>query len=94
MQFSYNYYRIHDILLIRVDDGYRAYFIISCESITQGDPLATILYGISILLLTLDLKIKVHMALQPWYADTTTAGSTFDAIDNVFNLIISNRLAR
>ena len=32
--------------------------------------------------------------LQPWYADDAAAGGTFEAIDNVFNLLLINGLAR
>ena len=56
----------------------------------QGDPLDMILYGISMLPLTLDLKLKVPTALQPWYIYGAAVGIIFHAIDSVFNLPIKN----
>ena len=35
-QFSHNYYCIQTILLIHVEDGYDAYFLISCEGVIHS----------------------------------------------------------
>ena len=52
---------------------------------TQGDPLAMILYGLGMLPLMLMLKAAVPSALQPWYADDAAIGGNFDEVMQVFN---------
>ena len=62
------------MLLVCADDGYAGHWIWSHEGVTQGDPLVMIIYGLSMLQLTLALKAAVPSALQPWYADDTAVG--------------------
>ena len=54
--------------------------LFSKEGVTQGDPLAMIVYGVSMLPLTRLLKTEFEELLQPWYADDAAAGGKFDKI--------------
>ena len=47
----------------------RAYQILSREGVTQGCPLAMVLYGLALIPLAEMLRRKVPGAVQPWYAD-------------------------
>ena len=47
---------------------------------TQGDTLASIAYGIEILLIICELRATHSYAMQPWYADNAGAGGMFDAL--------------
>ena len=49
----------------------------------QVEPLDMILYVISMLPLTLQLKVDVTTSFQPLYADNTAAGRTFEEIEKI-----------
>ena len=89
-----NCYRHQAVLLVHTDDSYASHWLASHEGVTQGNPLSMILYGIDMLPFTLQLKVAVPTALQPWYADNTAAGGNFEDIIRVFNLLQTTGLAR
>ena len=66
--YSFNCYR-HQIRLIFRQPGGEPEIILSQEGITQGDPLAMVLYGITLLPLAEALRMEFPDVLQPWYAD-------------------------
>jgi hypothetical protein len=49
--------------------GDSCYILLSQEGVTQGDPLAMILYGLALVPLAKILREAVPEVLQPWYAD-------------------------
>ena len=53
-----------------------------------------ILYGIGILPLTLQLKAVEPTVLQPWYADDTAIGGSFDNVKKVFSLLVTTGPAK
>ena len=62
-RFSMNCCRHQALLFVRADDRYAGHWLASCEGDMQGNPLAIILYGIGMLLLTLQLKVEVSTSL-------------------------------
>ena len=62
-------------------------FLHSMEGVAQGDPLAMIAYGVSILPLIKNLKREIPAVTQPWYADDAGAFCTFVIIETYFNLL-------
>ena len=50
------------------------------ESVTQGDPLSMIAYGIKVLPLIRELRGSHPRIAQPWYADNAGAGGEFTNI--------------
>ena len=54
------------------------------EGVTQGDPLAMIVYGIGILPLIKNLKWEIPDVTQPWYADDAGALGTFSRLESHF----------
>ena len=62
---SFNCYRHQVLLLVCANDGYTGHWLWSREGVTQDNPLAMILYGLGMLLLTLHLKVAVPTVLQP-----------------------------
>ena len=64
-QFRCNCYSHQLILMVRSEDGYDGHWLASREGVAQGDYLTMILYGISMLLLTLQLKVVISACLQP-----------------------------
>ena len=66
--YSFNRYR-HQIRLICRQPGGEPEIILSQEGVTQGDPLAMVLYGIALLPLAEALQKEFPDVLQPWYAD-------------------------
>ena len=56
-------------MLVFRNPGKEAAILWSKEGVTQGDPLAMMLYGIAILPLAHLLKMEYPSVLQPWYAD-------------------------
>ena len=56
------------------------HFLHSKEGVTQGDPLAMIAYGISVLPLIRVLRRDHSQVTQPWYADDAGAGGNFEAV--------------
>ena len=66
--YLFNCYR-HQIRLICRQPGGEPEIILSQEGVTQGDPLAMVLYGIALLPLVEALRKEFPDVLQPWYAD-------------------------
>ena len=56
------------------------HFLFSKEVVNQGDPLAIVLYGLGILPLIRELRKAQPGVTQPWYADDTGTGGTFEGI--------------
>ena len=68
-RFSFNCYRHSALLVVRHDDSHSCELLHSREGVTQGDPLAMVLYGLALVPLAENLRAAVPEALQPWYAD-------------------------
>ena len=51
---------------------------------TQGDPLAIIVYSIGILPLIKNLKREIPDVTQPWYADDAVSLGTFARLETYF----------
>ena len=49
--------------------GNPAHILLSREGVTQGDPLAMILYGVAMVPLIRFLKAEIPEVIQAWYAD-------------------------
>ena len=67
-RFAFNCYRHHSRLVLR-RQGKACFIVPSREGVTQGDPLAMVLYGIALSPLAERLKEAVPDAVQPWFAD-------------------------
>jgi hypothetical protein len=67
-RFAFNCYQ-HAGLLILWQQGGNCEILLSCEGVTQGDPLAMILCGVALLPLSESLREAEETVLQPWYAD-------------------------
>ena len=76
-RFTYNCYKHWTMLVLRGEDG-ATIVLHSKEGVTQGDPLAMIVYGVGMLPLTRYLKMQIKELLQPWYADDVAAGGKFE----------------
>jgi hypothetical protein len=78
-RFSFNCYRHSALLVVRHDESHSCEILQSREGVTQGDPLAMVLYGLALVPLAEKLRAAVPEALQPWYADdAAVAGRTGD----------------
>jgi hypothetical protein len=78
-RFIFNCYRHFAMLVIRTGRGLFL-SILSKEGVTQGDPLAMVMYGVGLLPLIRILKKAVSDVHQPWYADDAGAGGRFQRI--------------
>ena len=67
--FAFNCYRHFPQLVIRVPGDRTPKIILSKEGVTQGDPMAMPLYGISVAVLAEQLKREFPSPMQVWYAD-------------------------
>ena len=77
-QFTFNSYR-HWATLVVWDKGDESgKFLHSKEGMTQGDPLAMIVYGIGVLPIIREVRNAQPRVTQPWYADDAGAGGTFE----------------
>ena len=72
-RFAFNCYRHFSQLVIRVPGDRTPTKILSKEGVTQGDPMAMPLYGISVAVLADQLKRELPSPLQVWYADDFSA---------------------
>ena len=79
-QFTFNCYRHWAPLVVCNTDYGSGHFLHSNEIMTQGDPLATIAYGIGVLPLIRELWDTPPRFTQPWYAGDTGAGGKFGNI--------------
>ena len=60
---------------------------LSKEGVTQGDPLAMALYGISLLPFAKILRERFLDVLQPWYADDAAMQGRPDRVAACFKLL-------
>ncbi|KAL7549341.1 hypothetical protein ACHAWF_012611, partial [Thalassiosira exigua] len=66
--FAFNCYH-HEVRLVCRRPGKPALILLSKEGVTQGDPFAMALYGITLCPLAEHLREGFPEVLQPWYAD-------------------------
>jgi hypothetical protein len=67
--------------MIRSSDGAAfAVLLLSREGVTQGCPLAIVLFGLAVMPLIRRLKREVLEVHQAWYADDAAAAATFPLI--------------
>ena len=71
-QFKFNCYNHWATLVVRYVEG-SGHFLHRKKGLTQGDPLAIIVYGIGILPIIRDLWDTPRVT-QPWYADDAGVG--------------------
>ena len=76
-QFTFNCYRHWAMLVVRKTTIGSGHFLHSKESVTQGDPLSMIAYGIGVLPLICVLRRAHPHIMQPLYADDAGAGGQF-----------------
>ena len=67
-RYAFNCYRYAAQLVVRRPQT-SGYVILSKEGVTQGCPLAMLLYGLALVPLAEDLREEVPGVVQPWYAD-------------------------
>jgi hypothetical protein len=60
------------------------YFLQSREGVTQGDPLAMVIYGLAMAPLSHDLRERYSKVLQPWYADNMAMEGPASAVAEAF----------
>ncbi len=68
--FAFNCYR-HKAMPIICNPSHTWIILWSCKGITQGDPLAIVLYGIVLVPLVKILQHTFPDIMQPWYADNS-----------------------
>ena len=69
-RFAFNCYRHHATLVCRKGgNSANCYRLYSKEGVTQGDPLAMVLYGLAMVPLSKQLREEFPQVLQAWYAD-------------------------
>ena len=72
-RFAFNSYRHFNLVIVRRGGGEEAHVILHKNGLSQGDPLAMILYGCALLPLVEEVKRAVPEAITPWYADDSAA---------------------
>ena len=72
-RFAFNCYKHFLQLIIRVPGDRTPNIILSKEGVTQGDPMAMPLYGISVAVLAEQLKRIFPSPMKVWYADDFSA---------------------
>ena len=82
--FVFNCYRHWSSLVLRNGNG-TTIFLHSKEGVTQGVPLAMIVYEIGILPLIKNLKREIPDAAQPWYYDNARALGMFMRLETYFD---------
>ena len=75
-RFAFNSYRHNLTLVVRTNDAEAAYWLEGQEGISQGDPLAMLLYGVALMPLAERMQQAVPSALQPWFADDSAIAGT------------------
>jgi hypothetical protein len=86
-RFAFNCYR-HSAQLVCRRRGDTGEILLSMEGVTQGDPLAMILYGIALTPLAEGLRRDVPGCLQPWYADDAAASGKVSDVARVMELLM------
>jgi hypothetical protein len=85
-RFAFNCYR-HQALLILRRRGDSCYTLLSEEGVTQGDPLAMVLYGIAMCPLAERLQAAVPEVIQPWYADDAAMAGKASKVRKAMKLL-------
>ena len=85
-RFVFNCYKHWSLLIMRGEDG-DITMLHSKEGVTQGDPLAMVVYGVGMLPLTHILRRQTEEMMQLWYADDAAAGGKFDKVLCYFNTL-------
>ena len=95
-RFAFNCYRHWSIMVVRTTGNTTMAVIIihSQEGVTQGCPLAMIIYGIGNLPLVRELKQQVPDVIQPWFADDASGGGKFLQLGKMIRLLIEKGPAR
>jgi hypothetical protein len=70
---AFNSYRHFNICIVRKGTGAPAFMIFGEEGLSQGDPLAMVLYGVALMPLAEHLRKFLPDVLTPWYADDAAA---------------------
>jgi hypothetical protein len=83
---AFNCYRHAAILVLRGKNGH-CEFLLSCEGVTQGDPLSMFLYGLALTPLSRNLRDQVPEAVQPVYADDMFIAGTASRIADCMRLL-------
>ena len=68
-RFAFNCYRHSNIVIFRRGNGKKAHILLSEEGVSQGDPLAMVLYGVALLPLAEQLRRDVPEVTTPQFAD-------------------------
>ena len=84
--YAFNCYKYAAQLVLR-RPGDEALIILSKEGVTQGCPLAMILYGVALLPLSEVLRRKVPEAVQPWYADDAAMAGRASEVRELMTLL-------
>jgi hypothetical protein len=87
-RFAFNCYRHSSQLFVRASPGQTGHILLSQEGVTQGDPLAMILFGITVCPLAEFLRTQVPTAVQPWFADDAAAIGDLESIAQVTDLLV------
>ena len=85
-RFAFNCYRHQSQSIVR-RRGKPCYVILSEEGIIQGDPLAMILYGITLVPLAKQLKEAVPDLIHSWYADDAALAGDSSRIRKAVRLL-------
>lgn len=91
--FAFNCYKHHSTLTIRGDKRTTSH-LQSQEGITQGCPLAMILYAIWLIPLIRILKHKIPTLQNTWYTNDGAAGGTWKDIIRWYELLMELGLPR
>jgi hypothetical protein len=83
-RFTFNCYRHSATLILRRPGHPNCYVLQSREGVTQGDPLAMVIYGLAMPPLSHDLRERYPKVLQPWYADDTAMEGPASAVAEAF----------
>ena len=92
-RFVFNCYRHWSSIVLQNRNG-KSSIIYSREVVTQGGPLAMIVYGIGILPLIKNLKRAIPDITQPWYTDDAVSLGTFARLETYFYLLTLQGLGR
>jgi hypothetical protein len=85
-RFAFNCYR-HAAKLILRRRGQDCELLLSCEGVTQGDPISMILYGLALVPLAESMRRAVPDLVQLWYADDAAMAGEADKIAKATRLL-------
>jgi hypothetical protein len=91
--FAFNCYRHAATLILRRQGG-SCEILLSREGVTQGDPLAMVLYGLALTPLAEQLRRAVPSVAQPWYADDAAMAGPVRGIARAMRLLQQQGPAR